>query len=373
MRREPRVSILTSGIGLGIFIPALLVERRLRAEGFPAEVDVLEGYYTADGQQRHLTHRQAYHDNFNLALIGHRMARGVESSLDERLTRELLERWARERRRHFIVWSGFWLPLLDRYRRMIYAPLHVDCCRIDAVVSASFRIYEGKYDDLTRGPGTREIWLWSWEDKRTAFEIPVTDEAPLPFSARADRLVVHGGGWGLGTYRDAAAGMHGTAWAIDTVIHDRAEAAGARPGDRWFMVDPAWRTWHRDAGGAHTFPPFGAVGDTRPPAGTDAHALYQVIRRSKAIVSKPGGGTLIDSLASATPVVLLEPYGYAEERNGALWEHLGFGIPFARWREAGYDPSVLERLHQNLLSRRPGPDYARGYAAALREAERPWP
>jgi hypothetical protein len=370
MRHDPGVSILTSGIGLGIFVPSLLIERRLRAEGVAAEVEVVEGYYTADGQRRHLAHRQAYHDNFNLALMGHRMARGVESSLDEQLTRDLLDRWAREQRRRFIVWSGFWLPLLARYRRMVDAPLQVDCCRIDAVVSASFRIYEEAHDDLTCSLCAREIWLWRWEDRRTVFEIPVTDQAPLPFSARADRLVVHGGGWGLGTYRDAAAGMHGTPWAFDVVVHDRDEAAGARSGDRCFMVDPAWRTWHRGPGGTHTFPPFAAVGGAQPSASADTHALYQVIRHSKAIVSKPGGGTLIDSLASATPVVLLEPYGYAEERNGALWEHLGFGVPFARWREAGYEPSVLERLHQNLMLRAAGPDYARQYAAAIREGER---
>jgi UDP-N-acetylglucosamine:LPS N-acetylglucosamine transferase len=85
-----------------------------------------------------------------------------------------------------------------------------------------------------------------------------------------------------------------------------------------------------------------------------------VIRRSKAIVSKPGGGTLIDSLSSATPVILLEPYGNAEEKNGELWRHLGFGVPFATWQASGYDEATLARLHASLLrAHRQGTDYPR--------------
>jgi hypothetical protein len=358
MRPVPAVSILTSGIGLGVYMPALFIQSRLRAAGVEAEVEVLEGYYTPEGQQRHLAHKQAYHDNFDLALMAHRMARSVEGSLDQPRVDALVTRWAEERRRHFIVWSGFLLPILERLRRDGASDLAIDVCRIDAVVSASFRVHEGL------APDAREIWLWSWEDRRTVYEIPVGDQVPLAFPERDHRLVVHGGGWSLGTYRDAFAAVGGTGWACDVVVHETVENTGARPGDRAFMVDRDWRTWHR-RDGAHTFPPFGEVGAARLAGGADKHALFELIRRSKAIVSKPGGGTLIDSLASATPVVLLEPYGYAEARNGALWEELGFAVPYASWRDGGFDPDVLERLHQNLLRRPRGPDYPLGYAERL--------
>jgi UDP-N-acetylglucosamine:LPS N-acetylglucosamine transferase len=68
-----------------------------------------------------------------------------------------------------------------------------------------------------------------------------------------------------------------------------------------------------------------------------------------AVVSKPGGGTLLDSLAAATPVVLLPPWGEPEAKNGALWEELGFGIDVERWRKTGFDHHVLEDLHHRLL------------------------
>jgi hypothetical protein len=339
------VSILTSGIGLGVYLPSLLIQQRMAALRMRADIHVIEGYYDAESQRRLIAQRQAYRGNFALAQMGHRMARDIGGCLDPARLDELFGRWAAEGRREFMVWSGFWLPLLARYRDLHGAPLHVDCCRIDAEVSASFKRTELPAD-------ATEIWLWNWLEKRTAFEIPVDDLPPLPFAERRRRLVVHGGGWGLGSYRNRLAELDG--WDCDVVVHDGMEA---RPSDRRFMVDPEWRAW--DGG----FPPFGEVGGRFDGNG---HALFELIRRSKAIVSKPGGGTLIDSLCSATPVVLLEPYGHAEEKNGALWEHLGFGISWAKWRDSGCDESLLEACHEKLLTRVRGPDYPSDYVARVR-------
>lgn len=355
-----QISILTSGIGLGIYLPALFNQRALVARGVAAEVEVLEGYYTEAQQHRHDAHKQAYHARFELAQMAHRMARSVDGSLDIAAIAELLEHWRSEGRSHFIVWSGFWLPILERYRTWTNMPIWVDRCRIDAMVSASFRVHEDLFTDAP------EIWLWNAVEQRTKFEIPVSEHVPVAFGDRDHRVVAHGGGWGLGTYRAAAAEMAATPWAFDVVVHARDEAPAiadnARPDDRYYMVDPTWRTWHRGPEG-HRFPPFGVTDS--PPARTNDHVLYQHIRRSKAIMSKPGGGTLIDSLSSATPVVLLEPYGYAEAANGELWQRLGFGVPYAAWRDTGFDEDVLRALHENLLRRPRGPDYIADYVARL--------
>ena len=353
--RDASVSILTSGIGLGVYMPALLLEGQLRGLGVEAEVEVLEGYYTDDGQRRQLAHARACRDDFALARMAHRMARDVAPALDGARLDALLARWAAERRRRFMVWSGFWLPILERHRATLGEPLLVDRCRIDAEVSASFRVHA----ELARD--ANEVWLWSWAERRTGFEIAVAAQAPLSFAARARRLVVHGGGWGIGTYRERLPDLRAAGWSCDVVVHDAREADGGD--DRWFMIDPAWRPWHRHERG-HVFPPLAELGAA--PRSTDEHALFQPIRCAMAIVSKPGGGTLIDSLAAATPIVLLEPYGYAEASNAALWEHLGFGVSYARWRETGFDEAVLRRLHENLRGRSArGPDYARDYAARI--------
>ncbi len=52
----------------------------------------------------------------------------------------------------------------------------MDHCRIDAEISASFKIYP----DLKAG---NEIWLWNWQDKKIVHEIPVMHAEAVPFDA----------------------------------------------------------------------------------------------------------------------------------------------------------------------------------------------
>src|SRR5207253_2906817 len=136
------------------------------------------------------------------------------------------------------------------------------------------------------------------EEKRIIHENTVTDAPPVRFVEREDRLAVHGGGWGIGTYRSKILDLQQTGYALDVVIHEPDEANHKRPEDRCLMTDPEWHPW------AGEFPPMAEVVDQRSiiyKRSADVHSLYEVIRRCKAIVSKPGGCTLIDSLNSATP------------------------------------------------------------------------
>jgi UDP-N-acetylglucosamine:LPS N-acetylglucosamine transferase len=191
---------------------------------------------------------------------------------------------------------------------------------------------------------------------------------------RGRRVVVHGGGWGLGTYRRVVPELSATSsYALDVITSHATDQVPLGATDRQFVPAPDWQPWQRDRGGELTFPPLCEVShditvrhlrdDLLPPA-------HRLVRGAAAIVSKPGGGTMIDSLAAATPVVLLEPCGAAEARNGELWEHLGFGISFDRWRSTGFPISTLAELHRNLLAARTD---GRTYPPALRGHRRPRP
>ena len=364
MPLRPPVTILTSGIGLGVYIPALLIQRQLARVGVVAEVEVLEAYYTADSLRHYITHREACRKNFAFAQLAHRMTRGVQAALDEDRIGALLDAWTAQRRVNFIVWSGFWLPLLEDYRRRVPdLRLQRDLCRIDADVSASFKVHRE-----FEGDGT-EIWLWRGSEASIVHQIPVAPQPPVPFADREDRLVVHGGGWGLGTYTATLPTLARAGYRLDVVVHDLPDRPGLGRDDRCYIVDPAWEPWQRDGAGRHVFPPVGVLADDGCVVyeqHEEFHAFHRVIRGAKAVVSKPGGCTLIDSLASATPVILLEPYGYAEQCNAAVWEHLGFGVSYSSWEALGFDPAVLERSHAALMQCERSPDgYPGSYAARL--------
>ncbi len=360
------VTILASGVGLGLYIPSVLIERALARAGVRAEVLVIEGLYTPQHQRAHTAHRDAHHASFALAQLAHRMARGVAHCLDEARVDALLARWRDEARREFVVWAGYWLPLLERHRIASGLALEVDHCRIDAIRSASFRVHPALD---ARG---REIWLWHEAAGRIEHEIPVGDAPPIAFESREHRLVVHGGGWNIGTYRDAMHELARTDYALDVVVHDAAEAPAPRGGDRAWMLEPGWHTWEAASHTPPAFPPMREVTRGVPGQRIDGlacHAMHEVIRHAKAIVSKPGGCTLIDSLAAATPVVMLDAYGDAEQANARLWQRLGYGIDLATWRASGFDPGVLPRLHANLVGRTRAPGYPGRELPRLREAQ----
>jgi hypothetical protein len=361
------ITILSSAIGLGVYIPALLIQRQLSRHQYHADVEVLEEYYSPRQLASQMAHRDAYQQDYALAQMAHRMAKDITESLDEERIDGLLRRWAHERRDHFIMWSGFWIPIIERYREACGGKkLFIDHCRIDADISASFKVHQNIESDA------REIWLWHGGKQGLVNKISVTDEGIIPFGERDHRLLMHGGGWSLGTYKARAAELAETRYALDIIANKSADISNKRAGDRYYGLDPNWQPWQRATGGRHQFPPMGLLDGSSEisyTANSDHHELYNVICRSKAIVSKPGGCTLIDSLASATPVVLLEPYGYAEKRNADIWQFLGFGISFSDWRDTGYDELVLKELHENILKKTDEvPDYVKAYVQGLQEA-----
>jgi hypothetical protein len=361
-REMPKVTILCSGVALGVYIPALLLNYQLQQQQLQTDVVILEHLYLPENQDKLKQHKQVYHQNFSMALMGHKMTRDIQVSLDDRLVEDLLRSWEVENRYNFIVWSGFWMPLIEKYRQQV-APriVNVDLCRIDADISATFK----NYTDLNEHD--REIWLWHWAEKKLVYELPVGNNPPIPYGERANRFVIHGGGWGIGTYNRKIAELTEREISLDIVAYEVAEGSQRNSNHRYFMVDPNWSPWLQPKDRPPEFPPFGEVNKSpdfknKP----EYHELFDVIRHSKAIISKPGGGTLIDSLAAATPVILLEPYGYAEQSNADIWEYLGYGISYDRWQEMNYDLDILETLHQNILNRdRLTINYAESYAKQL--------
>jgi hypothetical protein len=323
----------------------------LRDAGYRVDVEVVESWFNDHHIERHLMHQKAFHRDFRLALAGRRMAGTIEGRLDDERISRLLAAWRQEGRARFLVWSGYWLPVLERYTAAVPdTRIELDFCRIDAIESDSFRVHHEP-----AGVVRRDLWLWNWQRRALGSRLPVPTGAPLPFAERARRLVVHGGGWGLGTYTDVLTELSLAGYALDVLGPDSQDWDGRGPLDRRYVSDPEWHPWVRNADGDLTFPPLGEVrrdGEVRylsPPRFPAAHGN---VREAMAVVSKPGGGTLLDSLAAATPIVLLPPWGEPEAKNGALWEELGYGIEFGRWRETGFDHRVLQDLHHRLLTAR---------------------
>jgi len=163
----------------------------------------------------------------------------------------LLERWRREERRDFAVFSGFWAPLVARFARGREG-LQVAHCHVDCEPSASW--------SLVQGGGARDVWFVRWEGRALNHRLEVCGRPPLPWVERSGRLLAHGGGWGIGTYRDRVRPLDPSRWPLDVLAYEPGDAAQTPSGTRVFMLDPAWAPWKA---GADWFPPLGQVESDR--------------------------------------------------------------------------------------------------------------
>ena len=361
MRRES-VTILCSGASLGAYIPALVASRQLAKFGIDCEVIVLENIMLKNKRDNVSKTKFAFHRNFSLALMAQKMARDISPSIDAELKSALLKTWKDQECRRFMVFSGFWLPIVNQYlTETDRQDITIDLCHMDASVSTSWKMYD------TTDEAFRHIWLFNWEEKCLNYQLCVSDTDPVPYSQRNERFLIHGGGWGVGTYKNKILELADRRINLDIIVYEQQDLENRIEQNRYFMIDPTWKPWSKDQNGKHQFPPFGEVDENKTVKFQNSQPypeVYRLIQQSRGIISKPGGGTLIDSLSAATPLVLLSPYGDYENSNKLLWEYLGFGICYEKWAESGYSGEILEKLHQNLLEARTDlPAYIASYVS----------
>ncbi|WP_082927896.1 hypothetical protein [Paenibacillus oryzisoli] len=365
------VTILCSGFGLGFYIPGILVARGLEKFGISSDIYVFESVLDPEKQRRIDDSKAAYHHHFAAAQLATRLPKDIRDSIDARAAQQLIEQWDLEEREHFIALSGNWVYILDLYREHRISKGHrapdVDLLYVDSDYSPSWRSMKKFVSDFKSR--YREVWLYRAEIGEIERCIPIGEEETVPYDNRRLSYVVHGGGWGIGTYRNEAEELERLGIALDIVAYLEEEAGQEMNGNRWFMNDPKWKAWETSPGSTPGFPPFAELVPDETPvykAPLEHHGLYGIIRQASGIISKPGAGTLMDSLASATPLIMLDPFGSHEAHNATLWQKLGLGISMADWKAEGYSREALRPLHERLLAARANAkDYIEEYAHAF--------
>lgn len=352
---------------MGVYIPALAVRHQLDKLKIHSEVVVLESLIVEEKRNKIKDTKRIFHKDFRVAKKGHEMARDITPSLDRDLLEELFQHWKSEGRYFFIVFSGFWMPILMEYRKFVYPKdIYADLVIVDSEISPSWKSYKRDYPK-----GFNIIRLFNCDENRIGKKIFTTKEAIPDFSSREDRVVIHGGGWGMGTYQNYIPELNDNGIDLNVVAYFNEDLRRIKR-NRYFMVDPNWQPWHKDKNNKVVFPPFGEILEDRDTVFTNReeyNELFYVILNSKGIVSKPGGSSLIDSLASATPMIFLEALGAHEEKNAELWINLGFGITYEEWKNSGFSFDMLKKLHTNLLKEQ---KYKNDYITSLQFSEGRW-
>ncbi len=344
------ITILSSGVTLGIYVPALTINSQLQNKGFKTDVIVLESLFLKEKQDKIPEAKVAFHKNFKFALMGQKVTGNIFDSFDITLLESTLAKWKNEKRSHFLIFSGFWVPIIEQYISNIDFKIEVDICHMDATESISWKGRDTSHSCY------RHIWMFNWENRVVSSIIDIQGEPPLIFEKRKDRFIVHGGGWGIGTYKNVIPELTELGYGLDIIAYENNDFSSNTSNNCYFMIDPNWRAWDKDKDGYYIFPPLGEIKANtliNYKNNRQYSEVYNLIGQCKAIISKPGGATIIDSLSSATPIIFLDPFGEYENVNSKLWEYLGFGISYKNWKESNFSMEILNELHNNLLKVRP--------------------
>ncbi len=346
---RPVTTILCAGPGLGFYVPGIIMNRQLKKKHIPSVVHVFEAFLIEAKKANVRKTKAKFHENFSYALMAQNLAKDPTPYLDEDAIKNLLDTWEMEQRDAFVVFSGFWISVLQRFvSERNVSDISIDLCHVDADHSTSWKLFD------TTPLLYHHVWFNNWERKSVDFHMNITEEPAVPFKKRKNEFVIHGGGWGMGTYKDKITSLNSLGFQLNIIAYEPPDPEDMDPLNKYFLLDPEWNTWDLNAMGENLFPPLCPIKHALPPDFSksremDHPLLYDIIRESKAIISKPGAGTLMDSISSATPLIILEPFGAYENKNGLLWKHFGLGISLEEWAASGYSEEILEKLHHNLL------------------------
>lgn len=349
MYQTKSVIVLGGGPGLGFYVPGLVIHSQLKSRGILSKMFAYENLINEGKRENFIKAKISFHRDFKYALISQKLTRSVADHIDQVLLDELFREWDAMEQKYFVVFSGFWTAILDLYiTEQNSSQVHVDLCHVDAAESSSWSLMNFEM------PCYRHVWFFHWQDAKISYYININESEPLSYSARDNRFLIHGGGWGIGKYKETIPVLENLGYDLDVINYEYTDLTkNAATNNRYYMIDPCWHHWLKNDVGDLQFPPFSEIVDETEPKFNNAQSypeIYNVVKKNKAIISKPGAGTLLDSLSSATPLILLAPFGDYEEKNGLLWEKFELGISFSKWAHSGYSSALLEKMHHNLIA-----------------------
>ncbi|KOR89592.1 hypothetical protein [Paenibacillus solani] len=345
-----KVALLASGNSLGAYIPAMHLHMYLQVRGIQTDVHVLENLYHEEVRSKIRSTKKAFHADFSVARMGHKLAKPIDNSLNEEAVLKLLDVWKKAEVTSFALFTGFWLPILERYKTAIGRAVDIRLIRLDAWDTPSFKVHKHLY------PNYENVWLYDPSELLPSSYIASNETEPLPYEQRSGRLMIHGGGWGIGTYAGTISELRQLGYCLDVIVYDPTEVEEDDGVTRYFGTMASWDPWSQNAQGHHTFPPMARYvregGSLQEYPLRDYAVFTDLIRNCAAIISKPGGATLNDSLSYGIPFVMLEPFGDHELHNSTYWEARGLGIRFSEWKGRNFSVHLLEEICRRLLEQR---------------------
>lgn len=343
------VRLLASGMALGHYIPAALLHDSLRRQGRRSCVHVYEACLPAERREAVTRTRDRYQADPRAARIGQQL-HSVLNAGEADMPGPVAALALRPGSASIVAFSGQWAPVLEDLN---IDPARVTLVHMDVEASPSWSRHDASVSRLV-SRGARALWI-SRPDAGGRLILLDNSLAPLTWAERTGEasILVHGGGWALGPICEAGALIAAKGWKPHLLLGSRSPLNPAPPGMEQYGAEPLWTPW--EAGPDRPYPPLFRIkpdGQRARVSTGAAHDVLGLARRSQAIITKPGGMSLAESLMTATPLLFLDAFGSHEAANARAWISHGFAMTFGDWCDAGCPPDVLRRMHDRLMGAR---------------------
>ncbi len=336
-----KIVILSSGIGFGVYIPSLLISNQLLEHGIIAKVELIEKYFKEEKQKKLHENQEAFHKNIQVAKVAMRLPMMQHGdNYDETKLGLLLHEWEQQGFNKFIVLSGSWQSVLKRYKEQyLKSEILVYCIHMDCITAPSWKKFSLPIDC--------NRWLLGEENDVPKYSIMIDGKEPIPFEKREKQILVHGGGWGIGIDNNKVNMINHANYKINliTTINESVDMSQA---NQIYYTD-GWQAWDSEK---MEFPPLYTGADYENVNIINEHYVYQLAKNSIGIVSKAGGGTLLDSFSGAIPIIFTTSIAKHEEKNAEKWIRLGFGITYEQWEKSNFSEDLLRECYFNLINNR---------------------
>ncbi|MDK1290676.1 hypothetical protein [Pseudoalteromonas umbrosa] len=339
------VLILTASSGLGSFAPALRLSTFLREQGAKTSIYCLEQLFDEVALTKHQATRARCSADFRTAILLQKVVEQGGADLNQVIDPDklatMVHLWQQTKFTRCIVFSGFWLSILAMVSRECVPVGSVDAIHMDAVPSSSWLHGQGAMHQLDID--VRDLYLFKENRSAVHHLYPVSE--PLEWEARSSRVLCHGGGWQMGNLMALSESLNREAIHSDMIVSADA-ALSSSTYQRVFKTDPNYQPWLS----IEALPELKLCAEPSDDKSQRRFEFDQLAKSAAAIITKPGGASLLDSLNFATPLILLPAFGEYEERNACTWQSLGFAVTFDQWQASDYSYELLHTLHNNLLN-----------------------
>lgn len=339
---KPTIIILSSVIGYGVYFPALIIAKQLTALGYAVEIFVIEEFLLPEYFEVFKSTRNAFRANNRLAQLASQLPISYSTKIDRVKLDRIISKWQMQGVKNILCFSGLWVELFIHFTGT-FESIKIDCCKVDAG--------ESKTWDSVRKSSAAINKIYSFFDTvngRINFILNIPQLPVEKFSTRGKAVTLHGGGWDLGNFKDKTEQLLVENYEINLVYNRIDQNNDDLPQRKIYYNDQNW-----DPLFDRCFPDFYLFGQKNKINKQQVltyPAILNLIAKSKCIISKPGGMTLMDSLICETPLIFLEPVGSNEIGNMEFWINSGLGVKFSEWEKICYSIEILDELNYNIVT-----------------------